>query len=251
MTGGSGNDIYVIQDAGDVTVEDLNQGNDTIQATITYSIEDYLNIENITLMGVLKADGKGNSRDNILQGNIQDNILDGLAGNDRLNGGKGNDVLIGGHGNDILFGEDGNDILTGTSGLLDINLGLGKNEFDRLTGGKGSDTFVLSSSDGIFYDDGDGASAGTSDYAWITDFKSAEADKIKFYGQSSDYLLKSLNIGSVKGMGVYLNDGKDSNGVLISGWDSKDELIGFIQGYTNTNLGSSDFWFVQPSTQPA
>ena len=130
------------------------------------------------------------------------------------------------------------------TGPPELHHSKGRCPIDKLTGGTGSDTFVLGNGDGVFYNDGNSGSAGTSDYGWITDFKSTttEKDKIQLFGQASDYVLASTAIGSTKGMGIYLNNGTGI-GSSITGWDRQDELIGFIQGYTNTLL-NSDFTFV-------
>ncbi|HSL13043.1 MAG TPA: hypothetical protein VK882_02195 [Nitrososphaeraceae archaeon] len=63
----------------------------------------------------------------------------GERGDDKLYGGKGNDKLHGGRGDDELDGGEGSDILTG---------------------GRGADTFICDSAD------------------TITDYNSAEGDKI-------------------------------------------------------------------------
>jgi Ca2+-binding RTX toxin-like protein len=67
-----------------------------------------------------------------------------------------------------LWGEEGNDVLQGadTPGALQI---------DRLSGGAGSDRFILGTTTANFYDDGNATTAGTSDYALITDFNPAKA----------------------------------------------------------------------------
>ena len=86
--------------------------------------------------------------------------LDGSFGADRLIGGAGNDLLNGGYGleGDTLLGGAGNDTLTGAYGR------------DSETGGLGADWFVLNA----YYETG--ITPTTRDR--ITDFKSAEGDKI-------------------------------------------------------------------------
>ncbi len=114
MFGGSGDDTYVVDNAGDVVTENLNEGIDTVQSSISYTLGS--NVEHLTLTGTAALNGTGNGLDNTLTGNSGNNILDGGAGNDTLDGGAGADTLIGGSGNDTLDGGAGADTLIGGSG---------------------------------------------------------------------------------------------------------------------------------------
>jgi Ca2+-binding RTX toxin-like protein len=98
LTGGKGDDIYVIDSAGDNVVELTDEGVDTVEASIAYTAG--TNIENIKLTGSSNIDGTGNSGNNKLVGNIGNNVLAGGGGNDDLDGGAGNDALVGGEGAD-------------------------------------------------------------------------------------------------------------------------------------------------------
>jgi VCBS repeat-containing protein len=138
MSGGAGNDIYVVDNVGDVVTEGLNAGTDLVQSGITYKLTD--NVENLTLTGVDSIDGTGNTLNNIITGNTAANAMDGGAGADTLNAGSGDDTLIGGDGNDALNGEAGNDLLQGDSGNDTLNGGLGA---DAMLGGVGDDTYVV------------------------------------------------------------------------------------------------------------
>ncbi|WP_145840404.1 calcium-binding protein [Denitratisoma sp. DHT3] len=103
LIGGTGDDTYVVERAGDVVTENANEGTDTVQSSIAYTLG--ANVENLTLTGTRGLAGTGNALDNILIGNSGANTLNGAAGNDTLDGGAGSDTLVGGIGNDIyLFG---------------------------------------------------------------------------------------------------------------------------------------------------
>ena len=107
MTGGMGDDIYYIDNAGDVIHENANEGTDTVEIDAAYSPPGAIytiptNIENVLLKGSLNTGVIGNAADNRITGNDGNNALDGGAGDDRLIGGKGNDTLTGGTGNDIF-----------------------------------------------------------------------------------------------------------------------------------------------------
>ena len=92
MSGGSGDDTFVVDDLGDVVTEGVNQGIDTIQSRVTYTLP--VNIENLTLTGYLNVNATGNSLNNVLTGNSGNNRLDGGTGTDTLSGGAGDDWYV-------------------------------------------------------------------------------------------------------------------------------------------------------------
>jgi serralysin len=98
MEGGAGNDTFVVDNAGDETVENGGAGVDLVQSSITWTLG--ANLENLSLTGAGVINGTGNSAANVITGNNKVNILSGGAGNDTLNGGAGKDQLTGGSGND-------------------------------------------------------------------------------------------------------------------------------------------------------
>ena len=117
LEGGLGNDTYKIDNLDTRIIEQLNQGIDTVNASIDYSLGLGSNLENLNLLeGTAALNGTGNELDNIINGNSANNILIGGAGNDWLYGNLGGDTLIGGDGDDWLIGGQGADILTGGSG---------------------------------------------------------------------------------------------------------------------------------------
>ena len=88
--GGLGNDTYVVDNTGDVVTENANEGIDTVQAAVTYTLA--ANVENLTLTGTGNINGTGNALDNVIVGNGGNNILAGLGGADTLDGGAGTDT---------------------------------------------------------------------------------------------------------------------------------------------------------------
>ncbi len=92
MTGGDGNDIYVVDNAFDSVVETNTSAAqiDTVKASVSWTLG--ANLENLVLTGVSTIDGTGNAGRNFITGNAADNVLDGAAGADSISGGDGNDT---------------------------------------------------------------------------------------------------------------------------------------------------------------
>lgn len=123
LDGGDGNNLYVVDDLGDVVVAGVDI--DTVQSKLT-SFDLSLkgtNVENLVYVGAaVKFTGTGNDLDN--------SIVGGAAG-DSLTGGLGDDTLVGGAGADTLVGGEGDDWLQGGATA------------DVLIGGAGADRFVF------------------------------------------------------------------------------------------------------------
>ena len=92
MFGGAGNDVYFVDNIGDMVIENLNEGTDAVFATIDYTLS--ANVETLVLQGAGNLPGTGNALDNTLFGNSGNNTLNGGAGADRLTGGAGNDTFV-------------------------------------------------------------------------------------------------------------------------------------------------------------
>ncbi|MBH0199723.1 MAG: hypothetical protein HP497_09940, partial [Nitrospira sp.] len=114
MMGGTGNDTYVVDAAGDVVTDLANEGADTVQSSITYTLGG--NLEHLTLTGTAAINGTGNALNNILIGNSANNTLNGGAGHDRLDGGLGSDTMVGGSGDDTYVVSQVGDVVSETAG---------------------------------------------------------------------------------------------------------------------------------------
>src|SRR5215470_689908 len=70
MCGGTGNDTYIVDSSGDVVIESIDEGTDTVQSTVSYTLTAY--VENLVLMGSGAIDGTGNKENNVITGNSND-----------------------------------------------------------------------------------------------------------------------------------------------------------------------------------
>ncbi|UFP99286.1 M10 family metallopeptidase [Pseudomonas fitomaticsae] len=178
MTGGDGNDTYLVDNAGDTVVELANAGSgiDTVISSISYTLGS--NVENLTLTGSDNLTATGNALNNVLVGNSGSNLIDGGAGADFMAGGAGNDTYIvdnagdvvsetstvageidnvlasvsfalgnnienltlTGTGNTFALGNASNNVLTGNDGDNQLSGAAG---LDTMIGGKGNDTYGL------------------------------------------------------------------------------------------------------------
>ena len=115
LLGGLGDDNYIVDSIGDIVIENLDEGDDSISSTVTYTLS--ANVEDLHLIGTDSINGTGNELNNYLFGNEATNVLAGGAGNDWLVGGLGDDLNLGGLGNDEygFYLGDGHDQIDNTA----------------------------------------------------------------------------------------------------------------------------------------
>lgn len=94
LVGGSGNDTYVVDDVGQVVVEQAGEGDDTVESQLqSHALSEH--VENLRLVeGSAAFEAIGNAAANRLYGNSGDNRLDGGGGADVLQGGAGDDYYL-------------------------------------------------------------------------------------------------------------------------------------------------------------
>src|SRR5438067_5976010 len=147
MVGGSGDDLYFVDNAGDTIVEVQNEGLDEARTTVSYTLPDWVN--DLTLLAGA-FNGSGNATDNVITGNSAANSLNGADGADTLSGGGGTDTLTGGSGADnFLF-----NVAPGTGNadlITDFASGADRIQLDgRVMSALGS-SGTLTSGDARFY----------------------------------------------------------------------------------------------------
>jgi Ca2+-binding RTX toxin-like protein len=163
LTGGAGNDTYVVS-TGDTVVEQANQGLDTVQSDVTWTLG--ANLEALTLTGTANINGTGNTFGNLLTGNSGANVLTGGAGNDVYVIGAGDTVVEAATaGTDTVFSDvtttlsanvellgltgstaingTGNSLANGITGNVAANVLDGGAGADILAGLDGNDTYVV------------------------------------------------------------------------------------------------------------
>jgi Ca2+-binding RTX toxin-like protein len=125
MSGGLGNDTYVVDSTGDVVSETSILGTeiDTVQSSVTWTLG--ANLETLSLTGVAAINGTGNTLANVLTGNAADNTLNGGVGADTLIGGAGNDTYVVDNVGDVVIenpGEGTDKVNAGISYALTANV---------------------------------------------------------------------------------------------------------------------------------
>ncbi len=166
MSGGQGDDTYVVGQGGDTIIENVNEGNDTVNSTATYTLG--ANLENMVLLSNTNINATGNELNNSLTGNSGNNRLSGLSGNDTLTGGAGADTFVFGQAGATNGVDHVTDFQSGTdrlafaaSSYFAAGHVLAAGELSLTGAAVGSNAqFVYDSGSHTLYWDADGAGAG-------------------------------------------------------------------------------------------
>lgn len=93
MRGGQGNDVYLVDNAGDRVFESQAGGDDLVSASVSFTIHPEVSIETLAALESAGAVTlSGNAFANSIYGNASNNILVGGGGLDHLAGGRGDDI---------------------------------------------------------------------------------------------------------------------------------------------------------------
>jgi Ca2+-binding RTX toxin-like protein len=92
MSGGGGNDFYLVDNASDLAIEAAGGGLDTVQTTASFTLG--AEIETLIGSGTGAIDLTGNASNNSISGTSGANRIDGGLGADRMAGGLGNDFYV-------------------------------------------------------------------------------------------------------------------------------------------------------------
>jgi Ca2+-binding RTX toxin-like protein len=253
LIGGGGNDLYLIDNIGDVIIELAGEG---AQDAVYTALSFYQLGANVEVLAVTAASGT------YAVGNGANNLLVGAGGADTLDGGAGVDTLIGGAGNDLYFVDDMSDVIiegvldgandaiytalsyyqlganvetlsvTGTAGTYAIgnganNLLVGNAGADTLDGGTGIDTLIGGSGDDLYFVDNiadviiENAGEGANDvvYSALTFYQlGANVEVLSITTNAGAYAvgneLNNLIVGNSGGDGL---EGRLGADVLVGG----------------------------------
>ncbi len=178
MIGGGGDDIYVVNESGDIVTELAGGGNDTVQSAVSLSLTTIANVENLTLTGTAVSATGSNGVANKLTGNTVANTLNGGTGADTMTGGGGNDTYTVDNVGDVVIeflsltsgdadrvnsnvnytlstyveilqlmgtatNGTGNTLKNTIYGNINNNILDGMADADTMTGGNGDDTYIV------------------------------------------------------------------------------------------------------------
>ena len=236
MAGGAGNDTYIVDSTTDVVTENLNEGTDSVESSVTYTLGS--NVENLVLTGTSAINGSGNALDNMITGNSAANTLSGGAGADTMIGGAGNDTYVVDNTGDVVteLANEGTDTvessvthtlganienlalsgtssINGTGNALD-NVLIGNSAANVLTGGQGNDTYIVAAGDTTIENAAEGVDTVQSAITWTL------ADNVEN--------LTLTGAAAINGLGNTLDNVLTGNSAanILSGGAGADTMIG-------------------------
>ncbi len=232
MVGGEGDDVYNVDNQGDLVTEKTGEGSDWVDAFISYTLS--ANIETLQLKGTDAIIGTGNSIANSISGTEFDNELYGLGGDDTLRGYDGNNVLYGGTGNDWLIGGYDDDKAYGGTGNDQFYGGEGQDTMsgddgqDMICGGAGLDTLYGGKGDDALYGH------------YTNHFEDTDANQL-YGGAGNDSLVGADGSDTLDG-GVGNDEMTGEAGADTFVFDLKggvDHILDFTSGEDHINIASA------------
>ncbi|PTQ91428.1 VCBS domain-containing protein, partial [Agitococcus lubricus] len=262
LIGGTGNDTYIVDNTTDAITEFSNEGEDTVESSVTFSIATMSNVEHITLTGNANINATGNFSSNTLKGNTGNNSLEGGYGFDSLDGGEGIDTLIGGADSDTYYVDSTTDTIielaNGGTDFIESSVSFSLAEINhvenlRLTGnanltaaGNALNNYIAGNSGNTTFNGGlgndtlsGGGSQDTAIYAgnWSQYTVTGNAFNATVTGIEGTDSLSNIEFLSFNGVIVSLLDAINDAPVGINDTNSSDGLL--EAGGTNTGDNSS------------
>lgn len=231
MAAYAGNDTYIVDNIGDIVVENANEGTDLVESTVSYTLG--ANVENLRFVfgttGALAFEATGNTLDNVINGNEFNNVINGGTGIDNMTGEDGNDAYfvdnIADVVKEVLVAQSANagtaDLVYSTAVSFDLNTGDAS-----IAGGQGVENLVV---------------WGTTGIAGI-----GNALNNIIYGQSLNNNLTGLDGADilVGGRGAdtinLLENTASTDTVLIVAGDSTTTGFDIVNNFNATTLATSD-----------
>lgn len=250
QTGTTGNDTFLVDHPGDVITELADQGTDTVQSWVSYTLPS--NVENLTLTGVLNISGGGNSLSNVIRKNAGNNYLVVNGGIDTIYGGMGDDVFevfdgaphvfieAPGEGTDTLRFRggtlpdnienlvlNGNGFGTAIGNSLD-NLLVGGSQANTLDGKAGADTMMGGWGEDSYVVDDPGDQVVEENQGWGNDVDTVQSSISYVLGPYLENLTL-LGAAPITGTGNELNNVVDgaanTSGNVLTGGKGDDKYI--------------------------
>ncbi len=250
LSGGQGNDLYIVDNAGDLAIENASEGTDTVQSSVTYTIND-VDVENLTLTGSSNINAIGNSSVNTLTGNSGNNTLDGSTGADMMIGGAGDDFYIIDNASDVVTENSGEGVdtvqsaVTWTLGAYVENMtlsgsgnltGHGNNLANIINGNTGNNTlYGYDGDDTLNGGAGSDIVYGGSGNDVIGTGSSATADTM--YGETGDDYYYANNAGDLHIENA--NEGNDTIQAALS-WTLSANIENLILGGSSVINGTGN-----------
>ncbi|MEK6670819.1 MAG: calcium-binding protein, partial [Nitrospirota bacterium] len=255
LLGDAGDDIYGVDQAGDVVTEQVNEGIDTVQSSVDYTLG--ANVENLTLTG-FAVNGTGNSLNNTLIGNSAANLLTGGAGDDTYGVDQAGDVVteqvnegidtvqsaasvtLGANVEHLVL--TGTDAIDGTGNELNNTL-TGNSAANALTGGAGADTLLGGAGDDTYGVD----DAGDLVTEQVNEGLDTVQSSVSYTLGANLENLTLTGTGAIDGTGNSLNNVLTGNSAanILTGGDGDD--IYFVDNVADTVVeaateGTDDVW---------